>query len=213
MKGFILTLLLAGTSILVYGQFEGRVSYKIAYQSDDPSMQSMMGMLPKESTMLVKGNRLRLNQSISGGGRQVFMSDASSGTSTLLMNLMGQEFKVNMKEEDFKSLKLTQKLEITETSGVKEIAGFRCKKAYALSDGDTLTVYYAPELQTNAILPQFSEIKGLPLMYEVARNNIKMIYTCTEVNVSAVEDAEFEIASSVKEIPFSDFARSFAVSK
>ena len=83
-------------SHLCYSQFEGIVLYEMTYSSTDPDTRSYIDMLPKESTLYVKGSQMRLDQPIAGGGSQAFITDLSANTSTLVMRLMGQKFQVNM---------------------------------------------------------------------------------------------------------------------
>lgn len=200
-------------SFLANAQFTGKITYSISYDSDDPSMSGMVDILPSQSHLLIKGKKLRFNQSIMGGGMQSFVVDKELNLNTLLMNFMGQEYKVNMNEDQVALLERAQELRLQETGKSEVIQGFNCKHVLATSKGDTLHIYYTEEIPTPAVLPQFSSINGLPLYYEVKKSGIKMTYKCTSVEKTEIDDSEFNVPDSVREIPFKEFAKNFAISK
>jgi GLPGLI family protein len=197
----------------VFCQFEGRISYSIAYQTDQAELGALAGMLPKLSTLKIKGNKLRYDQPLAGGGRQAFIIDGNAKTNTLLMNFLGQEFKVKMEEEELLLLESAESYEITTTDQTKMIEGYECKMALAISGEDTLTVFYTEAIQCPPVLPQFSDIKGLPLYYEMKKGGFFMKYTCTKIEDMIIPNDDFEIPGSIREIPFKEFANSFAITK
>ena len=200
-------------SFTVNAQFTGKITYSVDYQTLDPSMQSMIEVLPKESYLLLKDNKLRFNQEIMGGGMQSFIVDKDQKSNTLMMNFMGQEYKINMTEEQVAQLEAAQKLLLEEKSDTRIIQGYECKHVVARTENDTLNIYYTNEIPTPAVLPQFSAIDGLPLYYEVNKGGIKMTYKCTGIEQVAIEESAFAVPESVREIPFNEFAKNFAISK
>jgi GLPGLI family protein len=208
----LLSIFIAWSGI-VAAQFTGKITYSIRYETDDTSMKGMMDILPSESYLFIKGQKLRFNQMIMGGGMQSFIVDKDQKVNTLLMNFMGQEYKVNMDEDQVALLEKAQELSLQETDKTEVIQGFNCKHVLATAKGDTLNIYYTEEIPTPAVLPQFASIKGLPLYYEVVKSGIKMTYKCTQVEKMEISDSEFQVPNSVKEIPFKEFAKNFAISK
>lgn len=196
-----------------YSQFEGIVLYEMTYSSSDPDTQSYINMLPKESTLYIKDSQMRLNQPIAGGGSQSFITNLAANTSTLVIRLMGQKFQVRMTEQEMQQLEKIQKLPIIEGSKTKEICGYICRQAFALSGNDSLEIYYAPELQTRCILPQFSDLKGLPLEYEIVNDHIRIKYSCNNITRKTITKDVFEVDDEVLKIPFEQFAQSFGVPK
>lgn len=196
-----------------YSQFEGIVLYEMSYSSTDPDTRSYIDMLPKASTLYIKDSQMRLDQPIAGGGSQSFITNLSANTSTLVMRLMGQKFQVSMNGEEMQQLEKIQKLKIIEGTKTKEICGFLCHQAFALSGNDSLEIYYAPNLQTRCILPQFSDLKGLPLEYEIINDDIRIKYSCNKITRETIAKDVFEVDDKVLKIPFEQFAQSFAVSK
>lgn len=202
-----------GISQLCFGQFEGKIYYEMTYASDDPETQTFIDKLPKESTLSIKGTEMRLNQSLEGGGSQAFITNSKLKTSTLLMKFMGQEIQVKMNEEQMLKLESAETLKIIEGTKTKVIAGYQCKQAFALSGKDSLELYYSPQLQTQCVLPQFANLKGIPLQYEIVKGAMRMSYKCTAVSVEKINETEFTVDEKIMQIPFEQFAQSFAISK
>jgi len=200
-------------SFFADAQFTGKITYSISYETSDPANQGMINILPSESHLYLKENKLRFNQTIMGGGMQSFIVDNDLKSNVLLMNFMGQEYKINMNEEQVSLLEQAQELELRETEKTDIIQGFNCKHVLAISKGDTLNIYYTEEIPTPAVLPQFASIDGLPLYYQIKKSGIKMTYRCTLVEKVEVDDSEFTVPASVREIPFKEFAKNFAISK
>jgi len=204
---------LTAWTLSAQSQFAGKINYSIDYTSNDPSLNEMTEVLPSESHLIIKGNKLRFNQEIMGGGMQSFIADKDLKSNTLLLNFMGQEYKVCLSEEQVALLEKSQELQLTETSKTKIIQGFNCSHVIATSKGDTLNIYYTKEIPTPAVLPQFASLNGLPLYYEINKSGIKMSYNCTSVEKKDIEDAQFNVPDGVKEIPFKEFAKNFAIRK
>ena len=200
-------------SFVAEAQFTGKLTYSISYETNDSSTRDMIDVLPSESHLYLKGNKLRFNQTIMGGGMQSFIVDKELKSNILLMNFMGQEYKVNMTEDQVSLLEKAQALELKETDKTVVIQGFNCKHVMATTRADTLNIYYTEEISTPSVLPQFASIDGLPLYYQIKKSGIKMTYKCTKVEKVDVDDSQFSIAGSVKEIPFKEFAKNFAISK
>lgn len=212
-KYSILFVFLFGIVELCNAQFEGKIEYAISYQTNDSQLKMYEDALPKKSTLLIHNEHLRFEQALAGGGKQAFVSNSSLGTSILLMNFLGQEFQVKMDEDDMMMLEKAKKLKIIEGRKTKMIAGHICKEAFAIDGPDTLQIFYSPDIQTPTILPQFEDLKGLPLQYEVVKGKLHIKYVCTEVKIESVALTNFEVSDEIKEIPFTEFARSFAISK
>ncbi len=212
-KYSLLFLFLLGIIELCNAQFEGRIEYAMSYQTSDVELKMYEDALPKKCTLLIHNEHLRFEQALAGGGKQAFVANANLGTSILLMNFLGQEFQVKMDESELLQLKKTKKLQMIESEKTKMIAGYLCKEAFAIDGADTLHIFYSPDIQTPTILPQFESLKGLPLQYEVVKGSLNILYVCTEVKTESVSLENFEVSDKIKEIPFAEFARSFAISK
>lgn len=213
LKNLTLILVLNCVSFLAYSQFEGMVTYDIKYSSSDESMQQYLGSFPKQSTLKIKNEYIRFDQSVVGGGTQSLIANASDTSTTLILNIMGNTYQVNLSLDEVMQLEQAESFEIIESDETKMIAGYLCNKAYAVSGSDSLTIYYTQEIKSQNIIPQFSKLKGFPLEYEIEKGNVRMKYTCSNVSLDAIDMSNFLVSSSIREIPFDDFARSFAIRK
>ncbi len=194
-----------------YGQFEGKIVYSVTYKTDDPSIDQFISFLPGESSLTIKGSKSRFEQHVTGGGKQVFVSDASTESGTLMLNFLGQEYQVKLSADSMQHLRQNTSLRILESEGSKEILGYNCKKALGINGTDTLTIYYSDELKHSAFMPQFTNIQGMPMEYEMIQNDLHMHFIAKSVDLGPVEPEAFTISNSVREISFQDFARAFAV--
>ncbi len=199
--------------LLSFSQFEGLVVYEVAYEATDEKKEEMLSMLPKKSLLYIKDKRSLFEQEVAGGGKQAFFIDAGKGSGILVMQFLGQGYKVEMSQEEMESLKKAKELEISMTEEEETIAGYTCAKALAISDTDTLELYYSTELESESSAPPFAKVKGIPLKYELIRGGVKMTYTAIEVKETTIDEAVFHTAPDMKSMKFDDFARSFAISQ
>lgn len=209
----ILALLLCAAMHNCMAQFEGIITYSIQYTAQDEAAEAYIDALPDESTLLLKDEHIRFNQAVAGGGQQAFLANTNLQTSTLLMNFLGQQYQVKMNREDVMKLKQINKFKFEKTAETKTIAGYECIKALAFSEMDTLEVFYTTAIQAPKVLPQFEDLPGLPLQYEVNQGNMHLTYTCSSISSEPVDASQFQISKQVKVIPFDKFAESFALPK
>lgn len=212
-KLFLSVLSLLSFSFASYSQFEGVVSYDISYEAVDEAKKEMLSMLPKKSLLYVKGKRSLFEQDVAGGGRQAFFIDAEKGVGVLVMQFLGQGYKIEMSQKQIESLKKAKELDIMSTEERTTIANYSCKKSLAVSDTDTLQVFFATELKTESSVPPFAKVNGIPLKYELIRGGVKITYSALEVKETHVDDSIFDSAPDMKSMEFEDFARSFAISQ
>lgn len=210
---FVIVFLFILPEIYAQAEFEGIVHYSVSYETENESLRSMLSMLPSQSTLLVKGDQIRFNQEIAGGGKQSFIVDNSSQSSILLMNFLGQEFQVRLEKDEVLQLEQIKEMKLVSTEKTKEIHGYACKNVMAISETDTLEIYYTSDISAPPVLPQFASIDGLPLYYEMKKGEIYMKYTCIELREEQLDNSEFVIPSEIREIPFKEFANSFAIKK
>lgn len=196
-----------------FAQFEGIVAYKVTYEALDESKNEMVSMLPKKSLLFIKGKKSLFEQDVAGGGKQAFLIDAEKGSGVLLMQFLGQGYKVEMSKSELESLKKAKEVEIIETEENQVIEGYPCRKALAISGSDTLEVVYTTELEVASNFPPFTNIDGLPLVYEIIRGGVKMTYTVIDIHETIVEEDVFKMPADVNSLDFADFARSFAISQ
>ncbi|MCH2214022.1 MAG: hypothetical protein MK086_02515 [Flavobacteriales bacterium] len=198
-------------STFLFGQFEGVIHYNVTYEAVDESKSSLMSMLPNEASLYCKGQKSLFEQKIAGGGVQAFASDGEGGDAFLMMQFLGQGYKVEMSQEQMMSLKQTKNLEIEKTDDVKVIAGYTCKRGLARSGAETLEFYYCTELESETNFPPVAKLDGLPLEYEIIKGGIKMKFFATSVEKMEVSDSKFEPLDGLVAMKFDVFAKSFAI--
>lgn len=206
-------LLIVFFPLSIFAQFEGKIIYDVSYESSSAEIAPLITSLPAQSTLWLKNERSRFTQPVAGGGEQAFVSNAADGSTILLMQFLGQSFQVRMTQSEILELKPAADFKIVEGKLRKNIAGLECRQAFAISGSDSLEIYYTPEIEVPTILPQFKQLNGLPLEYEISRNDLHIRYRCSHLSQEAVADASFEISDEVKVIPFEQFARSFALTR
>ncbi len=211
MRVFAVSVLFFLCPDFTFGQFEGKIVYEISYESTDPSNLGFMSMLPSSATLWIRDTKSRFEQSLSGGGRQLFINDSNDGSSVFLMTYFGQEFLVRLNKENIGTLAQTKSIAISTSDESVALLGYSCRKAVAMADGKALEILYNDELSQNSYLPQFADVKGIPFAYEMVQNGIHMKFRATEVNISSIPDFIFNVPESIREVSFEDFAKSFAI--
>ena len=177
-------------------EFKGVVTYKITIEGSGVDDQ-VKTMMPKTMTLTIKGNKARMDM-ITGMGKSSNISDGDEKITIALIDMMGQKFAIrSTTEEVMKDLEaesfITEILQET-----KEIAGYNCTKARIRdeSTGDEFFVFFTPELGTKALNfdnPQFKDIDGLMLEFEIPNDQFTMRFSAISVEKKNVGDEEFVI--------------------
>lgn len=153
----------------------------------------------------------------------LFRSDMSLGKTTYvtihnsrdhsavsLIDAGPEKYLIRMNAEDWAKETADYKgLTFTNVSGSMEIAGYKCQKAVGkMKDGNTFTVYYAPQLipENSTYSERFEGLKGLPLSFETnTPQGIKMTMTATSVNISQQPSSKFDTPSGgYREITYAE---------
>ena len=177
--------------------FKGVISYKITIEGSGVT-EEMKAMMPKTMTMTVKGNKAR-TELIMGMGKTVNISDGDNKTSINLMDMMGQKIAFQSTTDDImKEMANAPETKVEITSETKEVAGYTCKKAIVTipEDDMEIIVYFTDELGSMALNfdnPQFKEIDGLMLEFEIPNEMFSMHFTAISVEKKNVDDSEFTI--------------------
>jgi hypothetical protein len=119
--------------------FEGTIVYSLNFDEAglDPASASMLQ--GREMIISIKGDKSKMEMDM-GMMKTATISDNKAGTAVTLMDIMGQKMALKMTKEEIEK----QRAEVKEptikyTDETKEIAGYKCKKAIAVTeDGDEL---------------------------------------------------------------------------
>lgn len=176
--------------------FKGVITYKVSVTGSAVT-DEIKAMMPKTMTLKVKDNKSR-SEMIMGMGTTVAISDAETKTTIALIDMMGQKIAVKSTMEDIqKELDESPEFTVEKSSETKEILGYKCKKAIIRSDeGTEIIVFYTDELGSGSTYfddPQFKEIDGLMLEFELPNEGMSMKFTATNIEKKTISDSEFEI--------------------
>lgn len=193
--------------------FEGKVTYEISVDGGNMPPEAMAMFAGSELTIYVKGTKSRSDMTL-GMQNTTTISEAKSGSSVTLMDVMGNKYKIKTEPgKDEKAPDVTVK----ETSDTKTIAGYLCKRAELTFKDETgntqvTNIWYTEDITNhmgnNAMSPQFKAIKGMPLEYEMnAERGMRMKMTAKTVSKETVDDKKFDISADYKETTMEDMQR------
>ena len=199
-KIIFIVLLVAATASTSVGkdkEFKGLITYTIEY-SDMDLPEQMRPYLPRMLNMYFRGEMTKTVMT-TAGGKTIKIKDGEEKTVITLIDMAGQKLamKSNM-EEIRKELENTPGYRTEFKNETRTIAGYKCKKAVLIpeDDGEWLTVYYTEELGSNVNYfdtPQFSEIPGIMLEFQMSTPQFKMTYTASGVDKKTISKKEFKV--------------------
>jgi GLPGLI family protein len=176
--------------------FKGVVTYKVTVTGSQVT-DEVKAMMPKTMVLTIKGNKSR-SEMVMGMGKTVAISNAETKESIALIDMMGQKIAVKSTPEEIQEeINGSPKITVETTAETKDILGYTCNKAIIKSDeGTQIIVYYTKALGTGATYfddPQFKDISGLMLEFEIPSEGMSMKFTAITVESKSVEDSEFNI--------------------
>jgi GLPGLI family protein len=175
------------------------ILYDYALVSGAKGAQNNSSLNPTTLTIYLKGNLCRSEMASALFFSTTFY-DAKTGSATILKEVSGQKLLIRMAAEDLqeKNRRYEGLMYINEPE-TKIIAGYKCMKAVAKTkDGLTITVYYTKDLipDNKDYEPQFKNLEGLPLEYELTNGNLKIKYTLSAINLNPIPESKFDIPKS-----------------
>ncbi|MCF8257542.1 MAG: DUF4412 domain-containing protein [Flavobacteriales bacterium] len=203
--------LLSTFSAMAQKGFEGTVVFGIEYKDLPAEMAAFEAMLPDQTTVQIKGDQSRTEQSLGMGMKQVTIFDTKKNNGTLLLDMMGKKTAVEMNAAEMEKQRGEKnkepKFEYIE-GDVKKIAGYKCKKAKVILEGDTdLEVYYTDELPAGASR-EFKGLKGFPLEYSIVSGPMTMKLTASSVKLESLDKDLFTIPNGYEKQTFEEFQKS-----
>ena len=195
---FLLPLSLMGQS------FEGKIDYTISYKDLPPEMQQAEEMLPKSQSIWIKGNKSRFEQSMAQVST-IVISDSDEGSSIILMDLMGQKYKLAITKAEMDLLIEGQAdPQITYVDGTKEIAGYTCKKAEVIMEGfDGKAIFYyteeIPPVQVKGM--EALDLKGMFMAYEATTQGMTISIEVNNIDKGSVSDDKFIVPDGYSDMP------------
>lgn len=188
------------------GNFEGKIIFTITYTDLPAEMKNYEAMLPKEMTIMLKGNKSRVEQS-QMMGKNVIVSDMDQKNGFVEMDMGGQKLRMNISTKEFEAeeniLKNLEYLDETKT-----VAGYPCKKAIVKDDSGAvvMTLFYTEKIKNQA-QKEFAGLKGFPLEYSMSQNNINMVIAASEISEEKVADVVFVKSDGYQDITQEDLQK------
>lgn len=178
-------------------EFKGVITYKITVEGSGVT-EEMKTMMPKTMVMSIKGNKAR-SEMVMSMGKTVSITNGDDKSTITLMDMMGQKIAIQSNyDEIMKDMAESPEVKVEVTSETKDILGYSCKKAVITNttDDTELIVYFTEELgskELNFDNPQFKDINGVMLEFEIPSEMFNMHFTAVSVEKKNVEDSEFTI--------------------
>lgn len=203
-KLLLLLYVLIASSPLFAQEFEGVITYKITYNSEEDSKENTSQT--SEQKIYVKQSKSRFEQKTKMATITVLL-DLESDYSTVLMETGGQKymFSVDSTEMRLRSVKKRNDYKITFTGNTKEVAGYKCKEALIefLNDSDgKAKVYFTDRIAARRIHGMEGlKLPGMPLEFIISSNNIDMTIKAYSVVEQSIPDSIFKIPEGYIEMP------------
>lgn len=178
--------------------FEGKILYDIETGKDlDPRAKMMM---PKKSTLYVKGNKSRMEAEMPMGMSNITITDLERKTTTNLLNFLGSKYAIEEPLDDAYETE-SERFTVHNTKETKSIAGYLCNKIEvtyldtASGEERTADVWFTEEIITNTRLieQRFAQVKGTLMEFSITQEGMSMKLTAKEVLPQAVADKMFDI--------------------
>lgn len=179
---------------------EMTIKYDIEMSSDDPQLQSQLGMMEGSTlTMYAKDKKFRQEMNMGSGiMKTTTIMDSKSNKGVILMDGMMGKQASSFDLDEFKGEKNDTDLEVELVDETKEILGYTCKKAIIYTEADNELVYwYTEEIKpvqnaTNAKYIQ-KGVPGMPLEFSITQPQMTMVFTATMVEEKVKEENVFDL--------------------
>ncbi|HTQ65913.1 MAG TPA: hypothetical protein VMI12_14030 [Puia sp.] len=196
---FLLNCIIANTALAQKKVSEFTIVYNYTINNSGADAKQDKSGLSAANTIYIKANMSRSDMTSTLFSTSTIY-DSKLGSAVLLREVNGQKLLIRMTAEDWQDKnKLYQDLHFVNSSETKIIAGYKCEKAVAKTvDGFTITVYYTKDLipENKDYDPQFKNLDGLPLEYELDKGKVGITYSLSSINLNPVPASRFDIPKS-----------------
>lgn len=198
LAGLILSLVIPRVAVAQKKVSELTLVYQFVISSRDPAAAPSTTVAPEgaTNTIYIKGFKSR-SETTSALYSSTTILDAKTDNAVMLKEVSGQKLLIRLTPDNWREK--NQRFDgmvFKNTPETKEIAGYKCQQAVATrSDGYVLTVFYTQQLipENKDYDPQFKNLDGLPLEYEIASGNLKIRYTILKLTQNPVPASRFDI--------------------
>src|ERR1035437_3641084 len=219
-KSYLFLLSLAAIAAFSFtnytSDFEGKIVYSISVEGANLPPEAKSMFEGSEMTTYIKEAKSRTDMNM-GFQNTTTITDGKTKTSVVLMEIMGNKYKIKNDESTKKDSDLKPDATVKYLDDTKEIAGYKCKKAeVAYNDksgaAQSTTIYYTEDISNHMGYDSknspFKDIKGMPLEFEVnAQNGMKMKMMAKSVSKESVPASKFDIPNDYKETTIEDMQK------
>lgn len=191
---------MAMTALTLTAKSQKRVGdLTLIYNSVITNTQDSNRKINATTAYYLKGNLSRAEVN-SSQFSSVTIYDSKAGTGVILREINGQKLLIRLTEENW-----TQKnsryagLVFNKTNETKTVAGYFCSQTKATTTvGFDITVFFTRDLipENKSYDPQFKNLDGLPMEYELQKGNTHIKYTLASINLNPVPASKFDIPTS-----------------
>jgi len=190
----ILLLVLSINTVAQKRLSEGTVVFDVQITNKAKELQSY-----SQFTQQIKGSHYR-DDMVSSIGKSTTIFDFREGSGAILKEYGRQKIMIPIVSEQREAkLNKLRNLSFKIVEEQKNILGFQCKKAEAISnDGSSYTVFFTQDLSSDNkdIDLQFPQLSGFTLEYIVSRENTTVKYAVKSLNFDPVPIQKFDIPVS-----------------
>lgn len=182
--------------------FEGTISYSISFEGLPAEAAAMFAT--SEMKTYIKKEMLRTDMNM-GFAKTITISDLKNQSYVILTEAMGQKIMSRKSPKDTLEKDNSTVPNIKYLNDVKEIAGYKCKKAEVTNIDNqglphTFSVYYTEELPYSDYQSQFQGLKGCLMEFEINESGMTMKISAKTVSKESISDDIFKIPEGYKEV-------------
>jgi len=181
---------------------QGVITYELKYLEDEKD-KPVISLLPTEMEFYYKDDNTC--QKVEGW-MSIFsiigISDFKTGTKYALLKIMADKYMYKSSGSTAFGYEPMEGKKIEFTDEIKEIAGYKCKKAIVKYKGDEFDVYYTDKIKIknpNWNNP-YKEIKGVLMEYQISMFDIKTEIKAVKIENNEVDDGVFVVPDGYNEV-------------
>lgn len=197
---------------------EGKIIYDITYDSLPAELLSSQSYLAKDAVIYFKGNKSRTEMGVGPFGKNVTISDQSTGSYTILLNVFKKRMALHKSDSEMQEFRKSMGLdtlqsEVELTNEVKKIQGYQAKKAIIrrkTSKGIAVNeVWYTPDIQPFYVDqdPALKKIDGMLLDFTIQQEKLKMRIRVRAVFPAPIDDSLFEVPGNYQHVTEAELTR------
>jgi hypothetical protein len=173
---------------------DGTLTYNISIESIKGEKQIASTMNDAVLTLSLSKDKSRTDV-LNKVGTETTVFDSKLGKGFLLKEYSGQKLMITASAENWaQKNKVFSNLSFTIDNSKTTIGAYNCKKATAVNEGKTYTVYFdeSTTLANKSYNNAFPQLNGLPVQYETQFGNLIFKYTLAKISMDIIAATKFD---------------------